>query len=253
MNRSAILASMLPKTITSLQHPIVKYFVELRKSRSAREEHREVLLAGEKLVRELSLKQPLSILMTLDEAKDIRAEQKYIVSPEILKKVTGLSQPDGYAASIALPEEQALEDKERILILDRISDPGNLGTLFRTALALGWEGIWLLDGCVDPFNDKALRAARGATFWLPFAWTTFEAICLWAKRKKASLYTADLQGETVDKVSRSLPIALILSNESDGARKWPSQKITIPMKAHVESLNVAASGAILLFALRKSP
>lgn len=243
---------MLSKTITSLQHPIVKYFVELRTSRRAREEKKEVLLSGEKLVRELSLKQPLSVLMTLDEAPDIEAKEKYIVSIEILEKVTGLSKSDGYAASIAIPEEQDLEDKERILILDRVSDPGNLGTLFRTALALGWEGIWLLDGCVDPLNDKALRAARGATFWIPFAWTTAEAIISWTKRKKASLYTADLQGNPIDKVSVSHPTALILSNESAGAREWPSQKITIPMSPHVESLNVAASGAIFLFALRKS-
>ncbi len=241
---------MLSKTITSLQHPIVKHFVELRKSRSEREAKKEVLISGETLIRELSLKKRLSVLMTLEEKPDIPAEQKYIVSEEILKKVTGLSQPDGYAASIAPPAPQDLEEKQRILILDRISDPGNLGTLFRTALALGWDGIWLTEGCVDPFNDKALRAARGASFWMPFAWTTFESICAWAKRKKASLYTADLKGEPIDKVSISFPGALILSNESQGAREWPSQKITIPMTSHVESLNVAASGAIFLFALR---
>lgn len=242
---------MLFKTITSLQHPIVKYFVELRKERVVREEKREVLLAGEKLVRELAEKRPLSILMSLEERSDIDAKEKYLVSPEILKKVTGLAQPDGFAASVPMPLEGKLENKERILILDQLKDPGNVGTLFRTALALGWEGIWLTPGTVDPFNDKALRAARGATFWLPFAWKKKEEICAWAKEKDAALYIADLEGAPIDSFSARVPSALILSSESHGASLWPAERITIPMEPHVESLNVAASGAILLFALRK--
>lgn len=244
---------MLSKTITSLQHPIVKYFVELRKERKLREEKKEALLAGEKIVRELAPRKSLSILMTLEDAPDIEAKEKYIVSLDILKKVTGLAEPDGFAASIALPEEESLEEKQRILILDQIADPGNLGTLFRTALALGWEGIWLTPGTVDPFNEKAIRAARGATFWIPFAWKSFEEICDWQKKRKATFYTAHLKGKPIDTLSPKPPLALILSNESHGARNWPSEKITIPMNDHVESLNVAASGAIILFALRSRP
>ncbi len=243
---------MLSKTITSLQHPIVKHFVELRKERSAREKTKEVLLAGEKLIRELAQTKKLSILMTLEDSPDIEAQEKYLVTAEILKKVTGLVEPDGFAASIAMPENAELKDKERILILDQLSDPGNIGTLFRTALALGWEGIWLTPGTVDPFNDKALRAARGATFWLPFAWKNKEEICAWASAKKATLYTADLRGKSIASISPKVPAALILSSEAHGAGDWPSIPITIPMEAHVESLNVASSGAILLFALRKT-
>jgi TrmH family RNA methyltransferase len=243
---------MMSKTITSLQHPLVKHFVELRKEKKFREEKQEVLLVGEKLVRELSQKSPLSILMTLDPSPEITAQESYLVSPEILKKVTGLQQPDGFAASFPLPSEQNLDQKKHLLILDRISDPGNLGTLFRTALALNWEGIWLTAGTVDPFNDKALRAARGATFWMPFAWKSFETICSWAKSNEASLYTADLTGEPITTLSPTPPLALILSNESQGAQNWPSKKVTIPMNPHVESLNVAASGAIFLFTLKRN-
>ena len=242
---------MISKTITSLQHPLVKHFVELRKEKKIREAKQEVLLVGEKLVRELSQKKPLSILMTLEPSPEIAAQERYLVSPEILKKVTGLEQPDGFAASCPLPSEQNLDQKKYLLFLDQIRDPGNLGTLFRTALALNWEGIWLTPGTVDPFNDKALRAARGATFWMPFAWKSFESICSWAQSQKASLCTADLTGEPIETVSQKPPLALILSNESQGAQHWPSTKVTIPMNPHVESLNVAASGAILLFTLKR--
>ncbi|MDP1608376.1 MAG: RNA methyltransferase [Chlamydiales bacterium] len=239
--------------ITSLQHPIVKHFVELRKDKAARLQHQEVILAGEKLVRELSCKEPLDVLMTLKEAPEIAAKEKYIVSPEILKKVTGLSEPDGFAASIKMPKEAALEEKQKILILDQISDPGNIGTLFRSALALGWDGIWLTPNTVDPFNDKAIRAARGANFSLPFAWKSFDEICAWAKTKRAHLYIADIEGRPITETTfMQKPAALILSNESHGPRPWPAEHITIPMQPQVESLNVAISGAILLFALRNN-
>ena len=243
---------MLSKTITSLQHPLVKYFVSLRKERGVREEKKEALIVGEKLVRELAQKGPLSILMTLEESLEIPAAERYIVSEEILKKVSGVASPDGFAASISLPKEIPLENKKYLLILDQLTDPGNLGTLFRTALALNWEGIWLTTGTVDPFNDKAIRAARGATFWLPFAWKTPEEIERWALSHNATLYTADLEGESLSDVTPTTPTALILSHESHGPRNWPSRKITIPMAPHVESLNVAASGAILLYELRKT-
>ncbi|MBS0624593.1 MAG: RNA methyltransferase [Verrucomicrobia bacterium] len=245
---------MQSKTIASLQHPLVKHFVELRKERAYREEKKEVAIAGEKLVRELAEKGPLSVLMTLKEEPHIAARDRYVVPEEILKKVTGLGNPDGFAATIPMPAEQPLENKKNILILDRLSDPGNLGTLFRTALALGWEGIWLTAGTVDPFNDKAIRAARGATFWLPFAWKSQEEIVSWVQSHHAALYTADLNGKPIGELaSVRRPAALILSSESHGAQHWPSQKITIPMEPHVESLNVAASGAILLYALRRLP
>lgn len=241
---------MLTKTIASLQHPIIKYFSMLRKERAAREEHKEVVLSGEKLVREVAAKRPLSILLTLREEPEIAAKEKYIVSEEMLKKVSGLVQPDGFAGTCPLPEEGILEDRQKILILDQISDPGNLGTLFRTALALGWEGVWLTPGTVDPFNDKAIRAARGANFWLPLAWKEPEEIVSWAQEYKSALYLAHLEGEAVGTFPARQPTALILSNESHGARKWPAIQITIPMSPGVESLNVATSGAILLFALR---
>ncbi len=152
-----------------------------------------------------------------------------------------------------MPKEPSWEGKKYFLILDSLSDPGNLGTLFRTALALGWDGIWLTPGTVDPFNDKALRAARGATFCLPFAWKTREEIIEATKKGALTLYTADIEGKPLHTISPRPPLALILSSESHGPQNWPSEKITIPMQPHVESLNVASSGAILLYTLRQKP
>ncbi len=249
---------MLTKTITSLQHPIVKHWYLLRTERPYREDAQRLLLVGEKMIREISKEIPLLSLATLRPESGIPAEEKYLVSESILKKITGLEHPDGFAAEVLLPPPQDLFSKNFLVILDQISDPGNLGTLLRTALALNWEGaILTVPGTVDLFNDKALRAGKGAPFRLPYARLSTEEISRWIIDKNALAYTADIHGEPLDTAaaasSPSRPLALILSNEAQGPGLWTetiTQKVTIPMAPHVESLNVAASGAILLYAMR---
>ncbi|HSX11062.1 MAG TPA: RNA methyltransferase [Chlamydiales bacterium] len=235
---------MVTKKITSLQHPLVKHWVELRENRSYREEAQRVLVSGEKMARELRPK----VLISL-EATSIVAEDHYLVTEAILKKITGLEHPDGFAAEIALPPPQDLTSKKYLVILDQIADPGNLGTLLRTALALQWEGVIVTPGTVDLFNDKALRAAKGATFRLPYARLTTDEIA----QLKVHFFTADLEGKALPNAQFKPPMALILSHEGRGPGSWSStiaQKITIPMGEEVESLNVASSGAILLYAMR---
>ncbi len=236
---------MVTKKITSLQHPLIKHFVQLRLERTYREETQQVLVSGKSMVQEL----PLEILMSTEPVLGTQAKEKYLVSEAILKKITGLNQPDGFAGVVALPPPQELRQKKFLLILDQIADPGNLGTLLRTALALKWDGVILTPGTVDLFNDKALRAAKGATFHLPYARLSIEEIA----EMKTHFFIADLEGKVLQNTSFMPPLALILSNESRGPRSWfekIAHKITIPMAKDVESLNVATSGAILLYAMR---
>ncbi|EKX51956.1 hypothetical protein GUITHDRAFT_134270 [Guillardia theta CCMP2712] len=91
-----------------------------------------------------------------------------VVSPDVFRKISGLETTEGrqVLAEIGLPEQCDLRTSKRIIVLDRIQDPGNLGTLLRTAAGLGWDAALLLDGCSDPFNEKAIRAARGAQWRL---------------------------------------------------------------------------------------
>jgi len=241
---------MVPKEILSLQHPIVKEWVELRLDKEARERSHQVLLMGEKMIQELGAKGFLQTLITTKPAPTIPASECYLVTPEILKKITGIPAPDGFAAIAKLPEPQDLRGKQRLLILDRLSDPGNLGTLLRTALGLGWDGVVFTAGTVDPFNDKALRASKGALFSLPFCQkASGELGVLFHAR---TVYLADLEGTPLDSISPSPPLALILSNEAAGPAPWTeknAEKIAIPMHNGVESLSVATSGAILLYKL----
>lgn len=234
------------KKITSNHHPLVKHWLELRTNRAYREEKGRVLVSGKKMVEELSVTTLISL-----EPSEIPAQEKYEVTEAILKKITGLQTPDGFAAEVCLPPPQNLNQKSHLLILDQIADPGNLGTLLRSALAFGWEGVILTPGTVDLFNDKALRAAKGATFFLPYARMSVEEIA----QLKLHFYTADVEGESIEKASFQKPLALILSSEGHGPAFWAEKggkKITIPMNEKVESLNVATSGAILLYRMKKA-
>lgn len=244
---------MLAKKIISLQHPLIKHWVSLRSDKAYREEKKRLLLMGEKAIRELAEKIPVHALISLNEAPKIPCREAFCVTEGMLEKITGLKNPDGYAAEVSLPEPQDLSNKSALLILDGVSDPGNLGTLLRTALALGWDGVIATPGTVDLFNDKALRAGKGAQFHLPYARLTQEKTAELLKRGGIRPYLADLEGKPLDQADIKRPLALILSREAQGPAPWAervAEKVTIPMEPGVESLNVAASGAILLYALR---
>lgn len=236
---------MVTKKITSLQHPLVLEWVKLRQNRAFREKEKKLLISGEKMVCEVSV----DTLIALNETPKVLAKDTYIVNEQILKKITGLTHPDGFAAIVSLPPPQDLTQKKYLLILDQISDPGNLGTLLRTALALDWEGVILTPGTVDLFNDKVLRSGKGAHFHLPYSYMEVEEIL----KMNVHFYTADLEGLELDEVEFQKPRALILSNESRGVSPWSelmAQKVKIPMNPNAESLNVAVSGGIILYKMR---
>ncbi len=232
--------------ITSLQHALVKHWIALRKESSYRQAEGKVVLIGEKIIREFHL--PIRRLLSRHPL-EIPAEEHYVVPEEILQKISGIDYR-GAIAEVDLPQHQNLDDKKTVLILDQIQDPGNLGTLLRTALALGWEGVITTPGTVDLFNDKALRASQGAPFRLPFSHKTPEELLLWLEKTDRTLWVADSEGSPLRNEKFSPPLALVLSHEGRGWNEWAARKgkkVAIPLKNNVESLNVAIAGAILLY------
>ncbi|MBS0620586.1 MAG: RNA methyltransferase [Verrucomicrobia bacterium] len=242
---------MLAREITSLQHPIVKHLVKLREDRAYRREKNSALISGNKMIRELSQRMAFSTLIVEKGYPiDLPAEQVFLVTPEILKKITGLKQPEPIAVEIAIPPPGDLKEVKRLLILDGISDPGNLGTLLRTALALGWEGVFITEGSTDPFHEKALRAAKGATFKISIQQDTLEV--LEHLLTSFTLYAADPRGAPLGSPAYPGRIALALGNEAHGLSpllQSKAQRIAIPMQMEMESLNVASAGAILMYEL----
>lgn len=246
---------MSVKEITSLQHPLVKHLVKLRQDRDYRYTCKRVLLSGIKLIQELSSQFPLRTLFIEHGAKpSTPCDQLYYTTESILKKITGLENPEPIAAEIEMPLAADLSAVNFLLVLDGISDPGNLGTLLRTAKALGWEGVFLTSRSTDPFNEKALRAAKGATFTLPWKSGTLEELSTFLQKKNMPLFAADTCGKDIATCTTAAPLALALGNEAHGLSsqlKQMAKPIAIPMENRMESLNVATAGAILMYTLKR--
>ena len=246
------------KSITSGNHPLVKHLVKLRQNRDYRYEHQSLLIEGIKPVEELGRHNRFKLIVTYNEAMiplGAEAAEILIVNDAVMKKVSGMQSPEGLVVEIAMPAPAPLEGLKHILALDGVSDPGNVGAMLRSALALGWEGVFVLNESCDPFNDKALRAARGATFRLPLAWGSLEQLKELVKSNKLTPVVADINGNELTKVAEgdSKAVLLVMGNEAHG----PSQEIkdfcqavTIAMPGSMESLNVSVAAGIMMYALR---
>ena len=140
-----------------------------------------------------------------------------------------------------------------VLVLDGVQDPGNVGTLLRTAHALGAAGAILLPGTADPSNPKVIRAAMGASFRLPAAPATEEEFRGWIARGAVSVWAAAAEGSPVTRLIRPDRVALVVGNEGTGVRPAlraiAAERVAIPLVAGAESLNVAVAAGIILYAL----
>jgi TrmH family RNA methyltransferase len=167
--------------------------------------------------------------------------------------------PQGVLAIAAIPartwEVVPSVDPLRVLVLDAVQDPGNVGTMLRTAAALGVAATVSLAGTVDLWNAKVVRSAMGAHFTHPAFATTWQELDTWRQRHRVALWGADARGMPLDARSAGLParLALIVGNEGAGltpeARERMERPVALPI-ADVESLNVAVAAGILLYALR---
>lgn len=157
-----------------------------------------------------------------------------------------LSEPRPTLESVARPGA-------RLLVLDGIQDPGNLGTLVRCAAAFALDGVVTLDGTVDPWNPKAVRAAAGTSFRLPVLRAPWHRLDAAIVEAGLTLFVADAGGTDAAVVTPSRGWALVVGSEAHGARpevrRVADTTLAIPMPGGTESLNAGVAGALLLYAL----
>ena len=263
----------------------VKHCVKIRTQRSYREANQSVILTGTDLLEELAPAGHIDIA-TLFHIKthpppsflSSTSSRIIAVSEQVMSKITGLESvhPSTLAAEISLPEDAdflkptSTTTTKRLLVLERCQDPGNVGTLLRTALALGWDGVLALPGCADRFNDKAIRASRGACFKVPFASVDsldeFEEIVrtnnlialaadVAATHSTSSGITTSTDNNDTEHIdsSSSNGVCLVLGSEGQGVSDEVVERcaavVSIPLLGDMESLNVASAGAILMYVL----
>jgi TrmH family RNA methyltransferase len=177
------------------------------------------------------------------------------VSSEALLDLADTEHPQGIIAVIRPPrwslDHIAMRPRDTILVLDGVQDPGNTGTLARTAFALGARGLVALPGTAELTNPKVLRSAMGATFRMPAVHATVDELAAWAAANGVVLWVAAADGDPVGDHARPGRLALVMGNEGAGAspavREAAEHAVAIPLAEGAESLNVAAAAAILLY------
>jgi RNA methyltransferase, TrmH family len=173
------------------------------------------------------------------------------VSASLMKILSETETPQGILAVLELAQLPLTNYPNFILIPDQIRDPGNLGTLLRTAAAAGVQAVLLPPETTDAFAPKVVRAGMGAHFRLPIRSLNWEEVEQVVKSAGLQVFLADMDGQSCWETDLRQPVALVIGGEADGAsdsaRKLAHQKISIPMSANVESLNAGVAGSILMF------
>ena len=173
------------------------------------------------------------------------------VAGDLLQKLSDTESPQGVLAVLDDSQLPIPEVLDFVLIPDQVRDPGNLGTLLRSAAATGVQAVFLPPETTDPFAPKVLRSGMGAHFRLPIHAMTWEEIEQISRSANLQMYIADMDGASCWETDLRQPLALVVGGEAEGvsedARRLSKGKISIPMAGNVESLNAGVAGSVLMF------
>ena len=274
--------------ISSKDNKRIKYIRTLLEKGSIRKKNQSFVVEGIKLVDEaLEYGNVLEIVVSESLYKEIVSgdlsknnllseNDKYItkqvklgtsltvVSDAVFKSVSETITPQGILAVVEMPESGLLEGnylkktyeksgKIKLLVLEDTADPGNLGTIMRTAEAAGVTGVIMGKGTVDIFNPKVVRSTMGSIFRLPFSYVDdLKAVILGLKRDGISFYATHLKGkESYRDISYSDKAGILIGNEarglSDEIANLADTYVIIPMQGKVESLNAAVAAALMMY------
>ncbi len=251
--------------ITSTQNPKIQRIRDLLAHSRSRSEQKAFVIEGIRLVEEAvqsGVKPEIFYYSSqinprgMDLIEKVRFAGIPIeeIESSLMNRLSDTERSQGILAVI--PEKHVVlpETLDFILVLDSIKDPGNMGTILRTACAAGVNAVFLSPKCVDIYSPKVLRSAMGAHFKLPMVEINWHLMKteISSGSIEPEIYLADVrQGEPLWKCDLTLPIALIISSEATGASpeavEIASQKIHIPMPGGFESLNASMAAAVLLF------
>ncbi len=232
--------------ITSLDNQKVKLLTKLYNNPKNRKKEKMFIVEGKHLVDEARKKG------VLIEAYSLEEKEGYVaLSKEIMKKICNTDTVVTELGLCKIVESTILSD--RLLILDGVQDPGNMGALMRSAKAFGFDTMIIGNGSCDIYNDKVIRASQGAIFKLNFIHADLLEII-----PKLSVYevygTNVVNGVKLDDVEVSNKLAIVLGNEgngiSDSVNSILKKNIYIPM-SDTESLNVSVAGSIIMYKFRK--
>ncbi|WP_300362130.1 RNA methyltransferase [Fusobacterium sp.] len=182
---------------------------------------------------------------------------KYILSSQLFKQLTSQENSQGVILIYSFNEYSLEEIEDNIIVLDKVSDPGNLGTIIRTVDAAGFKDIILTTGSVDCYNEKTIRSTMGSIFNVRITYLTEERMVEFLKEKNYKLIATALDKTSIPYTEMSLSNknAIIFGNEGNGIGKnlldIADEKVIIPIYGTAESLNVAMACGIILYKVRE--
>lgn len=248
--------------ITSRSNPLIVRLRRLKSQRAARREEGAFLCEGPKMLGEaLRWNAPLETVVCAQgvDLPELPGHVRVVEVPEdVLHTVADTQAPQGVVflcrgADLALP--QALEGS-RFLVLDGVQDPGNVGTIWRSADAFGADGLILCPPCADPWSPKTVRATMGAVFRLPVWEATLEELAGRLRQKGIPLYATALRQDTVDVRQVDLSrAAVVVGSEGRGvshlALELSEKTVKIPMRPRCESLNAGVAASVVLWEMAR--
>ncbi|ELG8226241.1 TPA: TrmH family RNA methyltransferase [Staphylococcus aureus] len=242
--------------ITSAQNNRIKQANKLKKKRE-RDKTGLALIEGVHLIEEayqsgIVITQLFAIEpVRLDQQIIAYAQEVFEINMKVAESLSGTVTPQGFFAIIEKPHYD-ISKAQQVLLIDRVQDPGNLGTLIRTADAAGMDAVIMEKGTTDPYQDKVLRASQGSVFHLP---VMTQDLNTFITQFNGPVYGTALENAVAYKeVTSSDSFALLLGNEGEGVNPellaHTTQNLIIPIYGKAESLNVAIAGSILLYHLK---
>ena len=248
---------MMEERITSRKNPLLQQVKKLLSSRKDREEAGLYAADGTKLLEEAAKYADLHTVILSDgvEAKVPDRVRVIRVPGDVMESVSPMETPQGALFLCKLPEKKAFTPRPGMLILDGIQDPGNLGTMLRTADALDVP-VCLLEGCADPYSHKVVRSSMGAVFRTPVVQSTWEEVQSACKTAGIPVAVTALSDRAVDLRSADVAqMAVVIGSEGQGVRKEileaADAELIIPMNPHCESLNAAVAATIVMWQMKK--
>ncbi len=246
------------KRLTSRKNPVIVHLRKLGTDRAYREERGEFLCDGEKLLREaLTWNAEITAVVWCGEPQiQAHCDAQYAADRDLMDYVSPLKNAASVLFSVRMKQWDASAVPGRTLVLETIQDPGNLGTILRTANALGIDTVILTGACADVYNPKTIRAGMGAVFRQ--RWLSMDADALRQYLDQNGLYLcgAALSEESADIRKIDLTNAAVaIGSEGKGlSEKMLSlcdKQLIIPMRPQCESLNAAVAAAIVMWELAK--
>ena len=255
--------------ITSTSNVQIKQIVALLKKGKERKVQKAFVIEGRKMFEEICEQKERvrkayfseSYWMERYENQEKPLVPYEIVADAVFEAMAETVTPQGVLAIVEMPEyslEQMIEKAGTLLLLEDLRDPGNLGTIVRTAEAAGVAGIILSKESVDVYNPKVIRSTMGAIYRVPFLYVEdFKSLLVQLKEQKVRLLAAHLQGtKNFDNADYSGKVGILIGNEANGlsdeVAELAEENVLIPMAGNVESLNAAVAASLLMYeAFRK--